>query len=102
MTDLVDTRLREPSFLARELGYHLVRLCEHEIAAHPAKRERCSDCVFRFGTVANTTGETVITVLECLRTGEPFFCVHEPGEPVCAGWAALALAEKPRIEDGER
>jgi len=94
MSDVVDTRLREPRIEERELGYHLVRLCEPEIIANPVARERCEDCVFRFGTVPNTTGETVVAAMDCMRTGEPFFCAHEPGEPVCAGWAALRKADR--------
>lgn len=89
-----DTRLREPEVIERELGYHLVRLTEKEIEANPVTRERCHDCVFRFGTVPNTTGQTLIGALECVRTGEPFYCVHEPGTPVCAGWAALRKAKQ--------
>lgn len=91
---LVDTRLREPLFEEREIGYHLVRLTEAEIEANPVAEKRCDDCVFRFGTVPNTTGETVVTAFDCVRTGEPFLCVHRPGEPVCAGWAALRKAER--------
>jgi hypothetical protein len=89
MSDLIDTRLREPTIEEREMGYHLVRLCEAEIEANPVARERCADCVFRFGTVPNTTAQTLLDATECMVTGEPFFCAHEPGEPVCAGWAAL-------------
>jgi hypothetical protein len=89
MGDLIDTRLREPTIEEREMGYHLVRLCESEIEAQAITRERCGDCVFRFGTVPNTTAETLLTVTECLHTGEPFLCAHEPGMLPCAGWAAL-------------
>lgn len=91
---LIDTRLREPELIERELGYHLVRLTEREIEANPTAYPRCDDCVFRFGTVPNTTGQTLIDAMECMRTGDPFLCAHQPGTPVCAGWAALRKADR--------
>jgi hypothetical protein len=38
--------------------------------------EMCGSCAGRKGTEANGTPETMATLAECIRTGEPFFC-HE-------------------------
>ncbi len=38
--------------------------------------EMCGSCAGRKGTEANESPETVATLTECIRTGEPFFC-HE-------------------------
>jgi len=38
--------------------------------------EMCGSCAGRKGTEANTSPETMKTLAECIRTGEPFYC-HE-------------------------
>lgn len=38
--------------------------------------EMCSSCAGRKGTEANVSRETMETLDECIRTGEPFYC-HE-------------------------
>jgi hypothetical protein len=36
----------------------------------------CGSCAGRKGTEANATPDTVNTLAECIKTGEPFYC-HE-------------------------
>jgi len=96
MGDIIDSRLHEPSVEEREAGYHMARFADAVAKEKPQVRERCHDCVFRFGTVANTSGVTVLNATKCALEREPFYCVHEPKvngeEPVCAGWALLVDA----------
>lgn len=38
--------------------------------------EMCDSCAGRGGTEANSLPETVATLAECIKSGEPFYC-HE-------------------------
>lgn len=40
------------------------------------KGEMCATCAGRKGTEANLSEETMATLAECIKSGEPFFC-HE-------------------------
>lgn len=79
-----------PSPLGIEAGVELARLTE--TTHHPALMDRCNSCAFRAGTIPNGCAETVNAAIECLQTGETFYCHQipngaEPSKP-CAGWLA--------------
>ena len=40
------------------------------------KGSMCGSCAGRVGTEANASAETMATLQECIKTGEPFYC-HE-------------------------
>ncbi len=75
-----------PTPEGRELGKHMARLCDQELAG---KRDgRCDTCAFRSGDhVANGSPETLMDALKCSLEGTPFWC-HEHDRP-CAGWQAM-------------
>lgn len=82
---------RVPTAIEVEAGEHLVRLTGEVPGA-------CQGCVFRRGTEANQTGETVMAAIQCVFTGETFYChagveSDDPTRP-CAGW--LQATEKAR------
>lgn len=69
-----------------ELGQHLARLCDGELAGKPDAR--CDTCAFRSGDhLANGSPETLMTALKCAMQRTPFWC-HEHDRP-CAGWQAM-------------
>jgi hypothetical protein len=74
----------------QELGRHMARLCDRELAGKPD--DRCRTCAFRAGDhLANGSPETLMTAVKCLMERIPFWC-HEGDHP-CAGWMALRVAK---------
>lgn len=101
-----------PTPEGRALGVEIARMADEAeremLARHPEAPVRCGDCAFRAGTTPNGCAPSLVTALECLRTGEPFYChlgvVEESfngevtsTEPtrVCAGFTA-AMQQKER------
>lgn len=84
-----------PTPEGRELGAHLVRLVEPDIAKlveQGVADLRCTTCAFRAGTMPNGCPTTVMDALKCAMEGVPFYC-HERKLPngerdFCAGWYA--------------
>jgi hypothetical protein len=95
-------RLNLPTAEGAEAGAHVARFCDQaEAAAWRAGKSipsRCTDCVFRRGTVPNQSATTVLNALKCALEHDPFLCAHEAldesGEPtrLCAGYVILAGA----------
>ena len=70
----------------RELGCHMARLCDAELAGK--RDDRCRTCAFRSGDhLANGSPETLMSALKSAAEGTPFWC-HEH-DRACAGWAAM-------------
>lgn len=70
----------------RELGRHMARLCDQELAGKPDSR--CGTCAFRAGDhLANGSPATLMDALKCSLERTPFWC-HEH-DRACAGWAAM-------------
>ena len=70
----------------RELGRHMARFADQELAGKPDNR--CDTCAFRAGDhLANGSPATQMDALKCVIEGIPFMC-HEH-DRACAGWAAL-------------
>lgn len=72
-----------------EAGQNMVRLL---FPPHVVEKfERCKSCAFRAGTIPNGCASTILTAIECVRTGERFYCHEykdEQGENsrLCGGW----------------
>jgi hypothetical protein len=75
-----------PSAAGAALGAEVSRLTGPVPAA-------CPDCAFLLGTVPNQCGPTLLTAIDCLRQGIPFFC-HVRSDSVCEGWL-VANAGRP-------
>lgn len=79
----------------RDLGRHLARLCDGELAGK--RDDRCRTCAFRSGEhLANGSPETLMTALKCAMEGTPFWC-HEH-DRACAGWAAVRFPKDGRVQ----
>lgn len=88
-------RRNVPTPEGRELGRHLARLCDAELAGK--RDDRCATCALRAGNhVANGSPETLMSVLKCAMEGDPFWC-HERSGP-CHGWLALRFPKEERLE----
>jgi hypothetical protein len=75
----------------RELGAHLSRMCEVEVA-RKGRDGRCYTCAFRAGDhLANGSPGTQMLALKCVMEREPFWC-HEADKP-CAGWLLMRADE---------
>lgn len=85
-TDEQTGLLNQTSELTAELGSHLARFVEQEIAGG-AVDIRCNDCAFRRGTFPNES-YSVADALKCLLENRPFHC-HLGGEKVCGGYRIL-------------
>lgn len=97
MTDGHPTTAGRPNAVTaegRELGRHMARLCDGELAGR--RDDRCRTCAFRAGDhLANGSPETLMTALKCAMEGDPFWC-HEHDRP-CAGWAAMRTGKGEHI-----
>ena len=70
----------------RELGRHMARLCDQELAGR--RDDRCRTCAFRAGDhLANGSPETLMSALKSTMERTPFWC-HEH-DRACAGWSAM-------------
>lgn len=79
----------------QELGRHMARLCDDELAGK--RDDRCQTCAFRAGDhLANGSPETLMTALKCAMEGEPFWC-HEHDRP-CAGWKVMKFPKDRRVQ----
>lgn len=78
----------------RELGKHMARLCDVELAGKEDRR--CGTCAFRAGDhLANGSPETLMTAIKAMAEGEPFWC-HEH-DRACAGWGAMRAPKDDQI-----
>lgn len=86
--------LNRPCSLGREVGSHLARFTEVEVARLRAEGksvpERCATCAFRAGTEPNGCLTTMADAFKALLEGDVFDCHEQPGP--CAGWAILRRA----------
>lgn len=68
--------LNVPCEAGKEIGEQLARFYVQEKCEQGADDNRCHDCAFRLGSYPNGCAATVAQALECLRSGEPFYCHH--------------------------
>lgn len=84
--------INAPTEEGRELGSHLARWADQELAKRkavfPNHVERCATCAFRRGTVANQSPATLLSALECLQGDDIFMC-HERVDHDCVGYSVL-------------